>query len=101
MYTYQLARGVFFFVSQVTWLMNEEVVAANERVMAFDPRYSISTPSPGKWNLVISDVKPSDKGEYRCMVDTGVKEEYTFLLTVDGQCGLPFPCHSSLLPFDV
>ncbi|XP_055689386.1 zwei Ig domain protein zig-8-like isoform X2 [Lutzomyia longipalpis] len=58
----------------VSWIRRRDhhVLIVNDFVYTSDPRISKQEPSPGKnvWNLMISNVRQSDAGEYECQVST-------------------------------
>lgn len=66
---------------KVAWLdQNSFPLTYEERSVIDDPRFSVVRPYLKEWNLLISDVRSSDSGSYRCTVNTNpVRSKITTL----------------------
>ena len=57
----------------------------DERVVTRNPRISVVQREGNLWQLAITDVKPSDQGEYMCQINTDPMESQRGYLTVTGK----------------
>ena len=82
---HSLVRHNSIVIHQVAWLdQNSFPLTFEDHRVIDDTRFSIVRPFLKEWNLHIADVRPKDRGAYRCTVNTQPVRSKIVMLHVKG-----------------
>ena len=72
---------------QVVWLDSDSVpLTYEDKTVVDETRFSVVRQDNREWNLQIRDIRWTDRGEYRCTVNTSPVKRKIIMLHVKGTC---------------